>query len=212
MSIENDTNQRLTSAFEQQKCWMIGPLAQQMKYSIPSVRRFLAKAGYYSSFTHNGRWYVLASIPRFGHDGLWFHKDIGFSRSGSLTRTLVKMTEHSPAGMTADQLGQKVRCRCHAVLVQLYRKGRLKRQRQGRSYVYLAADVQTASAQCRSMQKPDAAHFPAEIAVLILAEFIRTPEANFQQLAKAISYRTGMLIKAGQVLALFEQHDLKKTV
>jgi hypothetical protein len=36
---------------------MIQPLAAEMHYSIPSVRRFLAEAGYYSSFTHNGGCY-----------------------------------------------------------------------------------------------------------------------------------------------------------
>ncbi|MFA6662472.1 MAG: hypothetical protein WCS56_05520 [Bacilli bacterium] len=209
--MKKDADQKLAVVFKEQKCWMIEPLAQRMKYSVPSVRRFLAETGYYSSFTHNGRWYTLASIPRFGNDGLWFHKEIGFSRTGSLTHTLISLVEHSAAGMSADQLGEKLRCRCHAVLVQLYRKGRLQRQKHGRSYVYLAADEQTASAQCRVMQKPCAPRLPAEIAVLVLAEFIRTPEAGFRQLAKAISRRTGMRIEGEQIRVLFEQHGLKKT-
>jgi hypothetical protein len=86
MSPLNDVNQRLTDLFANQPCWMIDPLAKQLDYSIPSVHRFLAQIGYYSSFTHNGRWYTLASTPRFSRQGLWFHQDIGFSRAGSLTR------------------------------------------------------------------------------------------------------------------------------
>ena len=137
MFTEMDTTQRLVSAFKQQKCWMITPLAEQINYSIPSVRRFLAKIGYYSSFTHNGRWYTLASIPRFKQDGLWFHQKIGFSCEGSLTRTLVRLTEQSPMGLTADQIGEKLQCRCHAVLVKLYRKGRLQRQKKaGRTFIW----------------------------------------------------------------------------
>lgn len=190
---------------------MIAPLAQKMNYSIPSVRRFLAKAGYYSSFTHNGRWYTLAPIPRFGHDGLWFHQDIGFSRAGSLTRTLVRLIERSPSGMTADQLGEKLRCRCHAVLVKLYRKGQVQRQKHGRSYIYLAVDPDKASSQCRTLQGPQTIQLPAEIAVLVLVEFIRSPEAGFQQLARAVSRNTGLVVEAGQIQALFERHGLKKT-
>lgn len=210
MSTEMDTTQRLVSAFKQQKCWMITPLAQQINYSIPSVRRFLAKIGYYSSFTHNGRWYTLASIPRFKQDGLWFHQKIGFSREGSLTRTLVRLTEQSPMGLTADQIGKKFQCRCHAVLVKLYRKGRLQRQKKGRSYVYLAADAQTASTQRMALPKAHTVRLPAEMAVLVLAEFIRTPEVENYELAKTISRRTGVLIKSEQVRMLFEQHGLKK--
>ena len=211
MSTVTDADRRLTSAFEMQKCWMIEPLSRQMNYSIPSVRRFLAKAGYYSSFTHNGRWYTHASTPNFGRDGLWFHKEIGFSNAGSLTRTLVRLIERSPGGMTADQLGEKLRCRCHAVLVRLYRKGRVQRQKHGRSYVYLAADADAASRQRRALQEPKAPLLPAEMAVLVLVEFIHSPEAGFQQLANAVSRRTGAVIKSDQVQALFERHGVKKT-
>lgn len=210
MSTKMDTTQKLVSAFKRQKCWLIEPLAEEINYSIPSARRFLANIGYYSSFTHNGRWYTLFSIPRFKQDGLWFHKKIGFSREGSLTRTLVRLTEQSPMGLTAEQIGEKLQCRCHTILVKLYREGRLQRQKFGRSYVYLAVDEQTASGQRLAIPKTQATMLPAEMAVLVLAEFIRTPEAEIQQLAKTISRRTGVLIKREQVQVLFEQHGLKK--
>lgn len=211
MTTEKDANQKLTFAFAEQKCWMIEPLSRQMNYSIPSVRRFLVKAGYYSSFTHNGRWYTLASIPRFEDDGIWFHQEIGFSQVGSLTQTLVRLIERSPGGLTATQLKEKLRCRCHAVLVELFRKGLVQRQKQGRSYIYLAAKPDKASQQRQTFQRPTVPLLPAEMAVLVLVEFIHFPEAGFQQLANAVSRRTGAVIKADQVQALFEQYGVKKT-
>src|SRR6056297_2773238 len=113
--MDKTPNQKLISAFQENKCWMIQPLAERMNYSIPSIRRFLAKTGYFSSFTHNGKWYTLASIPRFNSSGLWFYKDIGFSRHGALTSTLVELVDASMSGMTAEQLGKMLRCRCHGV-------------------------------------------------------------------------------------------------
>ena len=211
MASATDVPDRLSVLFDKQPCWMIAPLAEQLDYSLPSVRRFLARIGYYSSFTHNGRWYTLASIPRFGRQGLWFYKDIGFSRAGSLTDTLVMLVSGSAAGMSAEQLGQTLRCRCHSVLVALVRQGRLQRQKMGRSFVYLAADDETASTQSRAIQKTDRVQLPAEMAVLVLVEFIRRPDAGFGQLAKAITRRTGVRIDAGQVKALFDRHGLKKT-
>jgi hypothetical protein len=204
------TKQHLISLFAEQPCWMIEPLATQLRYSIPSVRRFLVQTGYYSSFTHNGGWYTLRSIPRFANDGLWFYDDIGFSKIGSLTSTLIHLVQRSPSGMTAEQLGEKLRCRCHSVLVQLFRQGRLQRQKMGRSHVYLAIDPETAAIQRQSLQVSPAAHLPAEIAVLILAEFIRNPQSGFTELSKAIARKALIRVDVAMIQTLFEQHGLKK--
>jgi hypothetical protein len=209
MTPPTDAHQTMISLFGRQPCWMIAPLAKQLNYSVPSVRRFLVQVGYLSSFTHNGRWYTLSSIPRFGKDGLWFHRDIGFSRAGSLTNTLVSLTCASTGGLTADQLGEKLRCRCHSVLVKLYRQGRLQRQKAGRSYLYLAADADTAEKQRRHLSRP--ARLPAEIEVMVLAEFIRNPRAGFKRLAKSVSRSTGLGLDAAQIQGVFLRHGLKKT-
>lgn len=208
--MDKTPDRKLIEVFQKKKCWMIKPLADQMNYSIPSVRRFLARTGYFSSFTHNGKWYTLASIPRFNIDGLWFYQDIGFSRHGPLTHTLVNLVEKSVSGMTADQLGKVLRCRCHAVLVQLYRKGNLKRQKHGPSYVYLSIDPDKADVQEKTLQQHHMP-LPAELAVLILVAFIQTPSSDFAHLAKTIFQKTGIVISAEQVQRLFKMHGLKKT-
>lgn len=212
MPVDSKPSERLSTLFLEQPCWRIEPLAAELSYSIPSVRRFLAQLGYYSSFTHNGGWYTLRSIPRFGQDRLWFYNDIGFSRAGSLTNTLVDLATRSVAGMTAEQLGAKLRCRCHSVLVQLCRQGRLQRQKIGHTHVYLALDPDIATLQRQSVQSLSVAQPPAEIAVLILAEFIRNPDSSFEQLAKAVSRKMGVTVKAAQIEKLFDQHGLKKTI
>ena len=211
MSPQTDAHRKLTKLFATQSCWMITPLAKQMNYSIPSVRRFLAQTGYYSSFTHNGQWYTLASIPQFSPQGLWFHQNIGYSRAGSLTNTLIALVTKSPTGMTAEQLGTILRCRCHSVLVKLYRQDRLQRQKLGRSYVYLAPDQKTADYQWQATSKADMVQLPAEIAVLVLVEFLRNPKAGFGKLANTVSKSSGLTIKTTQIKELFDQHGLKKT-
>ena len=214
MPAKSTLQPRIVSLFDKHPCWMIEPLASELGYSVCSTRRFLTETGYYSSFTHNGKWYTLNSIPRFGRDGLWFFEDIGFSRAGSLTNTLISLTVHSPAGMTAEQLGEKLRCRCHSVLVQLWRQGKLQREKLGgRSHVYLAVDSTTQALQRQAMTGQDSPtpKMPAEIAVFVLAEFIRQPGLSFEQLAKAVGHRCRIAIKATQIEALFALHDLKKT-
>jgi len=214
MTSTKSPSQRLISLFAQTPCWMIQPLAAEMHYSIPSVRRFLAQAGYYSSFTHNGGWYTLRSIPRFGRNGLWFYRDIGFSRAGMLTKTLIALIIASPAGMTAEMLGETLRCRCHGVLVNLWRKRKIERQKIGRCQVYFAADPHKAASQRQLLaaQDPPELRFSAEIAVLILAEFIRNPGSSVEQLARKISRSKNVTVNAKQIEQLFDQHGLKKTV
>jgi hypothetical protein len=206
--------QRLVSLFGQNPCWMIQPLASEMQYSIPSVRRFLVEVGYYSSFTHNGAWYTLQSIPRFGRNGLWFYRDIGFSRAGSLTKTLITLVTESAAGMSAEMLGETLRCRCHGVLVNLWRKGSIQRKKIGRCQVYFAANPHKADRQRQawSAQHPPKVRFSAEMAVLVLAEFIRSPDSGFEQLAEKISQSKKVTVRPGQIEHLFDQHGLKKTI
>lgn len=201
----------LLSIFGVQPCWMIEALAAEMQYSVASTRRFLAKVGYYSSITHNGKWYTLHTIPKFNRDGLWFSNDIGFSRFGSLTKTLVQLTTRSAAGMTAEQLGEKVRCRCHSVLVRLYRERKLQRQKKGASHVYCSMDPSIAAAQRQAMRNETSAPLPAEIALLVLAECIRHPDFSLKQLADAIARRANVTVSVTQVERLFKQHGLKKT-
>jgi hypothetical protein len=213
MSLTEKPAQRLLDLFQKKSCWMIEPLADELAYSIPSVRRFLAEAGYFSSFTHNGAWYTLSSIPRFDRDGLWFFHNIGFARTGSLTNILIDLTERSPAGMTAEQLGAKLSVRCHSVLVQLCRRNRLQRQKLGRSHIYFSVDPSTASLQRQSMTVRDSpvSQLPAELAVSILVRFIQKPESSFKDLAQVISRKMRVTINAAQIQRLFDQHGIKKT-
>ncbi|HDH98234.1 MAG TPA: hypothetical protein ENF70_03775 [Deltaproteobacteria bacterium] len=206
--------QHLISLFAKSPCWMIQPLAAEMHYSIPSVRRFLAETGYYSSFNHNGAWYTLRSIPRFGRNGLWFYQGIGFSRAGSLTNTLIALINASPAGMSAEMLGENLRCRCHGVLANLWRKGKIHRQKIGPRHIYFAADPHKRTIQSQALAAQDLpeVRFSAEIAVLVLAEFIRSPDSTFEQLAQGISRTKNVTVNAKQIEQLFVQHGLKKTM
>jgi predicted transcriptional regulator len=204
---------QISDIFSKEPCWMIKPLTAELNYSIPSVRRFLVAQGYYSSFTHNGKWYTLKSIPRFNRNGIWFYQDIGFSKAGSLTNTLVVLTDKSHAGVTAEQLGEILHCRCHTLMVQLCRKKKLQRQKIGRSFIYFSAVSRTADRQRQALNTQDShPQLPAEIALLILVEFIHNPDAEFSKLAKTIKGKWKLSVTVAQIEQLFRQYSLKKTM
>lgn len=202
----------LEALFESEPLWRVETLAEQLNYSVPSVRRFLVGVGHYTSFTHNGRWHTLRWIPRFDRDGLWFREGVGFSRQGKLTDTLVHIIDRSPAGMSADALGGKLGVRCHGVLARLYRCERIQREKEGRAYVYLSADQDVARQQYHALmqQSMPSGELPAEVAVLVFAEFIRHPDSSFECLADAIRRKAHIRVSAAQINRLFEKHQIKK--
>lgn len=193
-------------------CWTIAELGEQLKRPLVSVRRLLARLGYWSSFTHNSRWYTLSDIPRFDRDGLWFCAEIGFSRRGTLAATLVHLVGRSSAGLSAQQLGAKLRCRCHGLLVQLHRDGRLQREKCGASYVYLSADPTVSRGQREALQRHTALPtvLAAEAAVLALAAFIRSPESSDAELAREVRRQSRIIVHPAQIGRLFEEHGIKR--
>ena len=77
MANQTDPQFRLAELFKQEKCYTIDQISHRLNYSLISIRRFLKTMGYYSSFTHNSKWYTLRSIPSFNKNGIWFYQDIG---------------------------------------------------------------------------------------------------------------------------------------
>jgi hypothetical protein len=88
MASQTDTQNQLSELFKQKKCYTIEQLSHRLNYSLISIRRFLKVIGYYSSFTHNSKWYTLRSIPSFDNIGIWFYQDIGFCKHGNLNQTI----------------------------------------------------------------------------------------------------------------------------
>ena len=109
----SDAHSQLSELFKQQKCYRIDQLSRRLNYSLISIRRFLKVIGYYSSFTHNSKWYTLRSIPSFDKNGIWFYQDIGFCRHGNLNQTIGRFIDKSFQGLTAKDLLNILSVPCH---------------------------------------------------------------------------------------------------
>ena len=204
--------EQLRRLFTVRMCWTIEELGETLQRPIVSVRRLLARLGYWSSFTHNSRWYTLSDTPRFDRDGLWFCGEVGFSRQATLSATLMHLVDRSPAGLTSQQLCAKLRCRCHGILVQLQRQGKLQREKLGVSYVYVSANPSVSHSQREKLPRDgaDPAALAAELAVLALAAFIHSPEASDAELARRVGRQSGVTIDAAQIKRLLEKHHIKR--
>ena len=105
-----------------------------------SVFRRLRAIGYLSSYTHTGRYYTLAHIPKYDEHGLWVFQGIGFSTAGTLKNTVVALVHEAEAGRRHTELENILRIRVHNTLLILVRDGAIGRERIEGAYLYVSAD------------------------------------------------------------------------
>ena len=186
-----------------------------------TVFRRLKEIGYRTSFTHAGRFYTLEDFPAFDELGLWFHKDAGFSREGTLKATLIAHVERAPDGRTHAELQRVLNVRVHNPLLGLLREGRIARAPFGPMSLYVSADPAKAAEQVsrreelgrvmaeafRELTQDETLEVLAE--ALRAAEGIPAPEVVAQRLVAR-----GVRIESRLVQQAFDAHGLvpgKKT-
>jgi len=212
--------EQVQQLFAQRQCWTIDELVRRLDYSTISVRRFLKDLGYFSSFTHNSKWYTLSTIPLFDKYGLWFFDNIGFSKHGNLKKTILQFITRSPQGLSAKQLAERLKVPCHAVLNHMHKSGVLDRFKSQTAFVYLAIDATTKNRQLTRLQssrhvgieihRSEVAELSAPAAVYVLVEFIKHPHASLVELSQAVAKK--QVLAAPEAIArFFAEHDLKKT-
>lgn len=204
----------LLNLWRRKKVLTLPDLLGRLQASVRTVRRRLKGWRCLASFNHNGRFYTLPDIPRFDPQGLWFHGEIGFSRHGHLPQTLVALVSQAPAGLTAAELGQRLRLDPRSFLWQFHQYPGLQRQKHQGQFVYLASDPQRAQAQLAQRAAPETAvalPSPAE-AVAILVAAIKHPRGDPERWCAELHAAHPQLTPAA-VRALFAHHGLtlKKT-
>jgi hypothetical protein len=218
MNKQNNSLEKLKHLYEQNKCYTINELCQKSDYSRRSIHRFLSELGYFSSFTHNSKWYTLATIPNFNKDGLWFYENIGFSKHGDLKKTIVHLINRTSQGISANQLIEKLSIPCHAVLNHLYKNGSISRCKHNKYFFYFSADEKKKRQQLKRLQffqresnvTKSSTALTAQAAVYVLVEYIKHPHATFDELSAAVAERK-IIAPVGEIIRFFEEHDLKKS-
>ena len=215
MATRLDPADRLRKLFQRRMCWMIGELAEALGCAVISVRRLLKQVGYFHSYTHNGKFYTLESVPRFNPEGIWRHRGIGFSKQGSLIATLIYLIGRSRAGLSAKELAEKLEHPCHALLTNLYKNGQLDRIKVAGQFRYLGVEPrlnhrQRAQAQAARPPTPPAA-LSTQAALLVLVEHVKNPSLSFEQIASCVQKHRQMAVAPESIRRFFDEQGLKKT-
>lgn len=215
MSLQSQQINRLIQLFSKQKCWQIDDIADSIGYAVISARRFLKQIGYFRSYTHNGKWYTLQSIPTFSKYGLWHFNDIGFSKHGNLTQTIFFLINRSRKGLTGKELSQLLKTPCHAVLTNMHKTTQLDRDKYTQQFVYFSTDHRVNRRQRKFLETTLARDLPqvlsAETSVFVLVEFIKDSTLSFEQIAVNLKNKMNITVGAEDIAQLFENHGIKKS-
>jgi hypothetical protein len=212
-----ESRQQLVALFRRQGIVDLKALFMVLEtQSRMSVFRRLTAMGYFSSYSHAGRYYTLRDIPEFDVDGLWHYQGIGFSRHGSLKSTVEHMVAEADAGRTHGELQVRLQVRVYNTLLDLVRDHRIGREIFTGQYLYVNSDPEVARLQvaCRSRQQEAlaAAPLPAAITIEVLAELIQgaSVHADPWRIAARLAAR-GTSLTAEQVETVFGKYGVKKT-
>jgi hypothetical protein len=215
MASREQAGQSLVEALRKQKILTMEDLCSIAQRSPLSVWRILKPIGYHTSFNYNARYYTLSETPRFDADGLWFFREVGFSSHGSLTHTLIALTERSPMGMAANELSALLHVRVQNQLFHLFAQEKLRRFPWGRAHVYLSLQEEVQEEQRRRRRATQVSPMPTESpltdseTIAILAELVRAPRTPARRVAALLSAR-GLAVTTEKVLAVIERYDLPK--
>jgi hypothetical protein len=131
--------QKLIEIFQCEKVLGLGIVKEIIgTKSRMTVFRQLKALGYYSSYSHAGKYYTLCSIPVFDRNGLWSYGGIHFSKHGNLMETIPVLVKRSEAGYFAAELEELLNVFVHNAVGKLFKLGRLLREQIGDQYLYLA--------------------------------------------------------------------------
>lgn len=211
-----DINEQMVRLLKRRKTVDLGALIATLGgCSRRSVFRYLDRIGYFSSFTHAGRYYTLESIAKFDEQGLWFYQGVGFSRSGTLKETTAVQVEMAPEGRTHEELHNLLRVRVHNTLLGLVRDGRISRERFEDVYLYVSADPDLAREQINKRRELlalicEVSRVPSEEEIVeVLVETLRAaPEIPTPEEVSRRLMARGVRLEPHHVLQVFEAHHL----
>jgi hypothetical protein len=210
---------RLEGLFRRKRAALLDDLRAALgTASRTTILRILRAVGYFTSYSHAGRYYTLRRIPEFDRCGLWSWRGIGFSSRGTLRATLVFLIQESPAGQTHEELRQRLGLRVHDTLRSLVLGSAIGREPFEDVYLYLNTDPKKAAAQLaarRQLQPPAPALvvgplLDPSLVIDVLVEVIHHSKEDAAAIAARL-LAAGRSVSAGQVEEVFRRYDVKKT-
>ncbi len=179
-----------------------------------SLFRDLFSLGYFSSYSHAGKFYTLTNIPNFDEYGLWHYKDVSFSKNGTLKSTIRFLVEDSMVGFTHRELTMLLRVRVQNTLNDLTENYAISRERLGNVFLYISADKKESTLQIDQRRKQIDGTYqirPLDLhsTIEVLLELQRSEDWHPRKISDKLQAK-GFPIKKVQVEEVLVMYNLKK--
>ena len=201
-------------AFKRKKVLVVEELGELLASSLATARRRLKEWHTYTSYNHNGRYYVLHEVAEFDANDLWRYKTIFFSQQGNLKKTVIHLVQSSPAGLTGAEIGELVGLAPRSFLSHFRNEPQLQREKIAGLFVYFSSERSTRVEQEQQRQEEAARaalrRLPTDAeAVVILVERITHPHWSIEDISIRLR-RKGYRFSVEEVRHFLGHHGLLK--
>ena len=203
------------SVFRQRKILLFSELQSLLGCSTATVRRRLNDWKTYTSYNHNGRYYVLPETPKFNEFHIWQYNGVYFSKHGTLQKTLIALVNEASAGLNVFEASTILGVSVHNFLSQQFiRHDTLHREKHKGVYIYYSQEPSVCSGQKKGRHQRfsirSTRELPTDVeAVIILVELIKHSDDSMEQLYRRVRYK-GFNASILKIRHLLEYHDLLK--
>lgn len=179
-----------------------------------SLFRDLSSLGYFSSYSHAGKYYTLTNIPNFDKYGLWRYKDVSFSKNGTLKSTIQFLIGDSMVGLTHRELTMLLSVRVQNTLNDLTKNSEISRERLGSIFLYISAGKKEGSLQIVQRRKQIDGTYqirPLDLhaTIEVLLELLHSDDWHPRKISRHLQAK-GFPIKKVQVEEVLAMYNLKK--
>jgi hypothetical protein len=194
------------------KVFTLDQLMSSLGCAMPTARLKLRDWQVYTSYNQNGRYYTLPTVPRFDENGLWFHKNIFFSKYGNLRKTVVHLINKSPSGLSGKEIGNLVSLSPRSFLHHFRNVAGMQRQKSDGVYVYYSDDPSIYKAQIKNRSRAvvlAGEQLSDADAVIILAALIKQHSICVEDIMELPEVRRRNFPRL-VIVDFFDRHELLK--
>jgi len=116
-------------------------ISQKVECSSVTLRRDVKVIDGITSFTHGGEFITLKTIPSFNENGIWFYKNVGFTKFKNSLDLIVNVINSREDSITKETLDKILGIDIYKQIHVLLGRHQITRVKIGKKYHYLPTSI-----------------------------------------------------------------------
>jgi hypothetical protein len=141
MTSNNERQIVIEDIIRSKKIQIFEQILKQVNCSEVTLRRDIRQIKGITSYTHQGRFVTLEDIPKFDKNGIWFYRNVGFTKYKNSLELIVNLINHSNKGLTREQIQEILRIQIFQQIQTLLKRNELYRSKIGNKYIYYPEEL-----------------------------------------------------------------------